>query len=166
MEKLKRKIQKKKGDLKVRKTGFCLLTICCTALLCLGTTSYVKAEEGVTSKREQRRVEKKDGQMISGISKEEKEWLAAHPNVLRAVRKSMAKRHEKAKRAKKNKDASVGQKKEKTDRGKKLKSEKREKAINKRIEKLNAEIDALRKMLEAADSSEAPVYHKRGRNKK
>ena len=49
----KRKIQKKKGDQKMGKTGFYLSMLFCATLLCLGTTSYVKAEnQDSTSKPE------------------------------------------------------------------------------------------------------------------
>ena len=59
MQKLKRKIQKKKGDLKMNKMRFYLPTLFCAALLCLGTTSYVKAEEDATS-REHNKALKRD----------------------------------------------------------------------------------------------------------
>ena len=55
----KRKIQKKKGALKMKKTRFYLLTLFCAAVLCLGATSYVKAEEGATT-REHNKALKKD----------------------------------------------------------------------------------------------------------
>lgn len=69
---LKCKIQKK-GDLKMKKTGFYLPTLFCAALLCLGTASYVKAEEGATLK----------GDFIPpGLNKQAKhKWLKNHPAV-------------------------------------------------------------------------------------
>ena len=171
MEKFKRKIQKKKGDLKMRKTGFYLLTLLCTALLCLGTVSYVNAKGDATSRGRQRGVEKKDNGMFSELSKEEKQWLAAHPKVIRAMRKKfMAKRSEVADEnkdgridRKRNKDGEsnraedrrnrredVRLRERKTDRDKKLQSlpvEEREEIINKRIKRLKTQIDALEQML-------------------
>ena len=137
----------------MRKTGFYLLTLLCTALLFLGVASYVNAKEDATSRGRQRGVEKKDNGMFSELSKEEKQWLAAHPKVLQAMRKKfMAKRSEAAKRIRKkadgNKDGRLRERK--TDRYKKLQSlpvEKREEIINKRIKKLKTQIDALEQML-------------------
>lgn len=90
----KRKIQKKKGDLKMKKTRFYLPTLFCAALLCLGATSYAKAEEGTTPKGWQKGekkgwegnvppgLEKKGDFIPPGLNKQAKhKWLKKHPAV-------------------------------------------------------------------------------------
>ncbi|MCK5594968.1 hypothetical protein KAI19_02180 [bacterium] len=161
----------------MEKSKFYLLTLFCAALLCLGATSYVKAEESSTPRGRQRSIEKKDSGMFSELSKEEKQWLADHPKVVRAIRKKiMAKHREMTKRGEKNKNSYADKKRSeiakrkgkesrkrdlnkddrvdleerKINRRKKFQSlpvEKREEIINKRIEKLNAEINSLKQML-------------------